>query len=130
VKLAASGVILDADGRVLLCRRADTGQWNLPGGGLEAGESPWEAAAREVKEETCLDVAVRTLAGVYYIRHVDLMVFSFQCVIVGGEAGPTEESTEISWFFSDSLPQDILPRHPERIRDAIAGGSCVLREQM
>jgi 8-oxo-dGTP diphosphatase len=129
MKLAAFGIVSDAEGRVLLCRRADNGLWNLPGGGLEAGESPWEAVVREVQEEACVDVAVGSLAGVYRIRHENLLVFTFRCAIVSGEPCESEESTEVDWFFSDALPEGTLPRHAERVRDALAETSCVMKEQ-
>src|SRR5262245_58989496 len=65
VSVGAVAVILDAEGRVLLCHRRDCDLWNLPGGGMEAGETPWQAVVREVKEEVGLDVVVTRLAGVY-----------------------------------------------------------------
>ena len=44
------GIMTDNEGRVLFCHRRDYDLWNLPGGGVEAGESPWEALVREIKE--------------------------------------------------------------------------------
>ena len=46
------GIITDERDRVLLCHRRDFDLWNLPGGRVEAGESPWSALVREVEEET------------------------------------------------------------------------------
>ena len=57
-------MILDTGGRVLLCHRRDMDVWNLPGGAVDGGELPTEAAVRETKEETGLDVAVQSLVGV------------------------------------------------------------------
>lgn len=45
-------IVKDEKDRVLLCLRNDYNVWNLPGGGLEAGEAPWQGVIREVKEET------------------------------------------------------------------------------
>ncbi|MFA5994556.1 MAG: NUDIX domain-containing protein, partial [Parcubacteria group bacterium] len=59
------GIIRDEKNRVLLVLRQDYDLWNLPGGGLEKGESPWQGVVREVKEETGLDVEVVRLAGIY-----------------------------------------------------------------
>ncbi|MDT7742519.1 MAG: 8-oxo-dGTP diphosphatase [Actinomycetota bacterium] len=59
--LAAGAVVRDAAGRLLLVRRGtdpEAGRWTLPGGRVEPGESPAEAAAREVTEETGLVVTV------------------------------------------------------------------------
>ena len=52
LRLGCSASIFDEQGRVFLTRRADNGQWCLPGGGMEAGESVTEACEREVWEET------------------------------------------------------------------------------
>jgi ADP-ribose pyrophosphatase YjhB (NUDIX family) len=51
----AFATIFDDKRRVLLCRRRDIDAWNLPGGGVEAGETPWHAAVREVREEVGLE---------------------------------------------------------------------------
>ncbi len=61
--IGAFGILLDADGRVLLCHRRDVDLWNLPGGGLVPGEAPWDGVVREVAEETGLEVIVERLAG-------------------------------------------------------------------
>ena len=56
VRPSASAVIFDRRGRVLLQQRSDGGQWGLPGGSVEIGESVTDAAIREVREETGLSV--------------------------------------------------------------------------
>ncbi len=77
-------IVFDEHGRVLLCHRRDVDLWNLPGGGLEPGETPWDGVVREVREETGLEVAVQRLAGVYSKPEVNEVVFSFVCDVVGG----------------------------------------------
>lgn len=68
---ACSAVIFDATRRsVLLTQRSDNGQWCLPGGAMDPGESPVECCAREVQEETGLTVHVGRLIGVYSSPHV------------------------------------------------------------
>ena len=61
----AFAVVSDRDGRVLLARRIDTGNWELPGGTIEPGETATAAAVREVGEETGVTVTVTGLAGVF-----------------------------------------------------------------
>ena len=56
IRLGCSAAIFDEHGRILLTRRADNGQWCLPGGGMESGESAAEACEREVLEETGLSL--------------------------------------------------------------------------
>lgn len=62
---AAFAVVRDAAGRVLLVRRADDLNWELPGGRIDVGESAVDAVAREVAEEAGLRITVTGLAGVY-----------------------------------------------------------------
>ena len=55
------GIVLDDDGRLLMIQRGtepDRGRWSLPGGRVELGETDEEAAVREVREETGLDIEV------------------------------------------------------------------------
>ncbi|MBV9728009.1 MAG: NUDIX domain-containing protein [Pseudonocardiales bacterium] len=58
-------VVRDAQGGVLLAQRADTRNWELPGGRVEPGESATDALRREVREETGIEIAPAGLAGVY-----------------------------------------------------------------
>ena len=60
-RFGAFALIFDDRDRVLLCLRDDLNIWNLPGGGVELGESPWEAVVREVEEETGLELIERGL---------------------------------------------------------------------
>ena len=123
-------ILFDADGRVLLCHRRDLDLWNLPGGGLEPGETPWDGVAREVEEETGLQVAVDRLAGIYSKPEVDEIVFSFVCRVVGGALAPTDEADRLEYFALDGLPQNTSRKQVERIRDAAdQGGSVLLKEQ-
>ena len=64
-KIGVFAIIVDNQKRVLLGHRCDYNVWDLPGGGMESGETPWDCAVREVKEETGLDVQVTRLLGVY-----------------------------------------------------------------
>jgi 8-oxo-dGTP diphosphatase len=61
---AAGALILDGDGRVLIVRRCDNGEWSLPGGAMELGERVDTALVREVEEEVGVVVEPVALAGV------------------------------------------------------------------
>ncbi len=57
---AASAIVMNGEGKILLHRRSDNTLWGLPGGAMEVGESIGETVVREVKEETGLDVPFLT----------------------------------------------------------------------
>ena len=105
---------------VLLCKRRDINLWNLPGGRVEDGESPWNAALREVHEEIGVTAEIERLAGVYYKPEADEVVFQFVGKILVGTATTSDEVTEISYFPTDSLPPNTAPMQVERIRQHVA----------
>ncbi|MGI8914149.1 MAG: NUDIX hydrolase [Chloroflexota bacterium] len=119
-RIGVFAVVHDA-GRVLLARRRDSGWWNLPGGGLERGETVDEGTVREVLEETELVVTVERLIGVYSKPQAEEVVLTFACRVVGGELAETDESTEFGWWPPDQLPERTLPKHIERVQDWAAG---------
>ncbi len=68
--IGTSAAIFDSPRqRLLLQQRADNGHWCVPGGSMEAGESLTEACAREVLEETGLQVIVKRLISVFSDPH-------------------------------------------------------------
>lgn len=113
------GVIRDKQNRVLLCLRTDYDMWNLPGGGLEKGESPWDGTIREVKEETGFDVEIVRLSGVYSKPDKNEVILNFECKIIGGEATLNNEAKDIKWFAFNEIPHNTSPKHIERIKDLL-----------
>lgn len=118
-EISAFAVIFDKEGRVLFCHRRDHDLWNLPGGGLEAGESPWQCVIREVEEEVGLIVKIDRLAGVYHKPDKNLLVFSFVCSVVGGHLETTSEADEIKYFSLTEIPKNVSQKQVERIRDIL-----------
>lgn len=111
-KVAAT-TIIEHGGQVLMVRRAvETGYglWSLPGGYVDRGEVMEEAAAREVREETGLDVEVGYLVGLFSEAGHPVIVAAYAARQVGGslEAGP--ESLEVGYFSLDDLPPLAFPR--------------------
>lgn len=125
----AAGVVLDADGRVLLGRRSDTGSWGLPGGIIDPGEEPADAAVREIYEETGVTAVPEALvavsvSGVVTYPNGDVVQYLevlFRCRAKGGTARVNDaESVEVSWHALDNLP-GLDARTLRRISQAMTG---------
>ena len=69
VKVGVGVIVVDDSGEILLEKRRDNGMWGLPGGGIEPGESVYETALREVKEETGLDIEITGLCLGSILNH-------------------------------------------------------------
>jgi ADP-ribose pyrophosphatase YjhB (NUDIX family) len=118
--------IRDDARHVLLCRRRDGDFWCQPGGGVEAGETPWAGLVREVREETGLEVTVERLVGVYSWPRASDVILSFICRVVGGALTTSDEARAVAYFSPDARPPNIFAEHAERIRDALAPTSTAI----
>lgn len=91
-------VVHDAAGRLLLVRRANEpgrGQWSLPGGRVEPGESDASAVARELLEETGLEVRVGSLIG--SVQRGPFLIFDYAAEAIGGELSPGDDASAAAW---------------------------------
>ena len=97
--LGAAGIAFDAAGRVLLVRDDDRG-WSVPGGRVEWGEPLADACAREVREETGLEVRVVELAEVFERIEPDLhyVIHDFLVEVRGGDLAAGDDALEAGWF--------------------------------
>lgn len=115
----ASVLVTDNAGRILMQRRGDSGNWSLPGGVMEIGETLEQCAVRETKEETGLDIAITGLLGIYtdpehVIEYEDGEVrqefaITYLGRVVGGDVSVSSESTEVRFVGTDELMD--LPVH-------------------
>ncbi|MFJ4779276.1 NUDIX domain-containing protein [Streptomyces sp. NPDC088762] len=135
---AASTIVVDDDGRVLLQRRTDNGTWALPGGKMELGESIGDCAVRETFEETGIEVEIVGIVGTYtnpghvfaYDDGEVRQEFSI-CLLAhptGGSLRTSDESLEVAWFMPDAT--DDLPMVPsirKRITDWRTGRGPAIR---
>jgi 8-oxo-dGTP diphosphatase len=124
--------VIEQGGLYLLARRRDNGWWNLVGGGLERGETIEVGLAREVLEEIGVSVQIERLVGVYTKPGKHEVALVFNCHLSASVESPhaTEETAEVAWFLPNNLPSDLMPRHRERIQDAVLGhAKAVVKDQ-
>ncbi|WP_144478942.1 NUDIX domain-containing protein [Cytobacillus oceanisediminis] len=132
LKAGVAVIIMNEEKQVLLQKRSDVGLWGIPSGHIEIGETVSEAAIREVKEETNLDIRIKKLIGVYSDPNSQVFAYPngkivhfittcFLAEITGGELRcNSSESLEIKFFKQQNLPQDLLKMHPRWLKDALA----------
>jgi 8-oxo-dGTP pyrophosphatase MutT (NUDIX family) len=133
IRLGCAAVLFDEKReKVLLTRRADNGQWCLPSGGAEPGESVTETCVREMWEETGLRVKVKRLTSVFsspdrLVIYSDggqfqIIALSFEVELVGGKIGLSDETTDIGFYsLSEIDTMDILSHHKQFVFDTLTG---------
>jgi len=127
----AVNVAVIKNGKILLTQREDFETWILPGGGVDEGESVAQAAIRETKEETGLDVELTKLVGIYFRRSkiFDDHIVLFTAKPVDGKIKcQPGETIAIEWFPYNRIPSSLSIGHQRRINDVISGvggGVCV-----
>jgi 8-oxo-dGTP diphosphatase len=108
------GAVIVSDGRALLVRRATEplkGEWSVPGGMLELGEKLRDGAAREVLEETGLQVEAGEVLDVFDSIFTDgdgrtqyhYVLIDFLCRVIAGEAIAGSDVTEVFWVTESEL---------------------------
>jgi ADP-ribose pyrophosphatase YjhB (NUDIX family) len=134
IAVAVSAFIQDEEGRILMIRRTDNNLYSIPGGQVEPGETVVQAATRESREETGIEIEVTALIGIYsnpghVISYDDGEVrqeFSicFRAKPIRGELATSEESSQVMWI--DPLHTNELDIHPStrlRIKHGIEQAS-------
>ncbi|HMF39339.1 MAG TPA: NUDIX hydrolase [Polyangia bacterium] len=120
--LATVDVIIETDGGIVLIRRRNPPPgWALPGGFVDPGESAANAARREAKEETGLDVELTELLGVYSDPKRDPRgLYTLSTVFIGRASGRpvgADDAAEARVFPADAVPGDVAFDHPTIIAD-------------
>ncbi|MEX1022664.1 MAG: NUDIX hydrolase [Dehalococcoidia bacterium] len=111
--------------RILLVRRNHEpamGRWAFPSGFVDAGEVLEEAAVREVREETGVEVRLARLLGAWSARGEGVVFIAYAGVAASGEAVAGPEASEVAWFAADALPP-LAFEHDDAIIDAWRSGA-------
>ena len=112
-KIAIGAVVGNDAGEILLIQRSDSGIWLYPTGWADVGYSPAEVAIKEVREETGIEVEVRSLIGVFDgmrlgFGAVPMYSLVFHCHAVGGELVPHPlEVLDAAWFAERDVPEPV-----------------------
>lgn len=122
-------ILLEKNNQILLLKRANTGWmdgfWHIPGGGLEENESLAHAVTREAKEELAVDIDP-THVKLIHVQHLNKKTLGFYFVAHEWKDEPKnnepDQSSEISWFQSDQLPEDMSPFARRVIESYKSGG--------
>jgi ADP-ribose pyrophosphatase YjhB (NUDIX family) len=123
-KIDVRGAVV-RDGKLLLIHEKADGQWAMPGGWADIGDSPAEMVAREVREESGFEVSVDKLIGVYDANRIQPLEFYhaykliFLCTITGGEAQTSIETSGVGFFNPKYLPPLSLSRTNQRMVDEV-----------
>ena len=123
--IGVGGVVI-SEGRALLVRRGSPplqGQWSIPGGILEVGETLIEGVQRELAEETGIDVRVRTLIDVFERidrdpsgkTHYHFVVLDYLCAAVRGTARAGSDVSEVAWATPSELEKYELTETASRV---------------
>lgn len=117
--VSAGAAMSREDGRTLAIRRADNGEWVLPGGIVELDEDPRDTVRREVIEETGVSVEPGQLTGVYKNMRLGVVSLVFRCRPMSGTARPTAEATEVAWLDSTQVTGRMAEAFAVRLIDAL-----------
>ena len=117
--VSAGAAVIREDGRMLAIKRADNGEWVLPGGIVELDEDPRDTVRREVLEETGVTVEPRRLTGVYKNMRLGVVSLVFRCRPLSGAAQPTAEATEVAWLDKTQVTERMVESFAIRLLDAL-----------
>ena len=126
----AVGVVLELGGRIVLCRRAHEpklGSWSFPSGFVDVGERLEDAAAREVEEETGLQVRLERLLGAYSTPGERTVFIAYAGAVASGRIVAGEECLEVAAFPPGELPALAFPHDEAIVRAWRSGDGIILQ---
>jgi ADP-ribose pyrophosphatase YjhB (NUDIX family) len=130
-KVAALTVIRWGDGILLGLRRENpgSGRWSFPSGFVDRGEVVEEAARRETREETGLEIELTGLVGVYSAPGNPVVVIAYAAEVRGGTLTADDDLLELRCFDPDNLPEMAFPHDVRIVQDwqARQAGASIAR---
>lgn len=116
----AAVVLVTLSGELVMVRRGiepALGRWSFPSGYVDRGESVEDAATREVKEETGLEVRLTGFVGLYSKTGSTIVLAAYSAAVTGGELRPGSDVQETALFHPDSLPPLPFPHDDQILAD-------------
>jgi ADP-ribose pyrophosphatase YjhB (NUDIX family) len=114
-------IIIEMDGGIILIKRRNPPYgWALPGGFVDYGESLEQAAVREAREETCLDIELKGQLGAYSEPDRDPRQHTLSVVFKAGAQGEpraADDAADIGIFTEDRIPHELAFDHAKILRD-------------
>lgn len=131
MKSSAIAIVQDANSKYLLIKRADIPIWTLPGGGIEEGENPEDAAIREVEEETGIIAEIVRKTAIYDpVNWLSRKTHVFLCRQVGGTPRLSEETHSVGFYHLDEAPKPLFRPHKLWISDAQKNPNQIVRREL
>lgn len=129
IMLNCAGVLIIREGKILCQRRTDNGKWGLIGGLVEMNETYAEAALREAREETGLEIRLDAFLGIFHNHNMvwsngdaaHVLSAMFTASIVSGEPRIDEESYELRFFSVEEMPELFAEDHLEAMKAYLRG---------
>lgn len=122
---------LKKDSKVLLIKRRDIPVWVLPGGGIDPGESPEQAACREMEEETGYQTSVvRKIVDYLPIKYLTDYVYFFEMEVIGGSLKIGSETQDLGFFSVEEFPSPIPLFYFHWIQDALTQAPLPLSKKV
>lgn len=122
-KLAVA-LVIARDGALLLGQRGPNasaaGKWSFPAGFVDRGERVEDAAAREAREETGLDVRLDRLIGLYSARGNPVVLAVYAATVTGGALRAADDLTALAYFPLDALPEPAFLHDRQIVADWLA----------
>lgn len=125
----AAAVVFDADGRLLLIKENyDRRRWSFPGGAVEAGETPADAALRELAEETGATGSIDATVGVYQlVDGLEVHLFASTDRLGHAPVPEGDEIAEVAWLDIAAIPEPRSNILHHALPDVVAGARNVER---
>ena len=122
----AAAVLVEITGSLVLVRRGiepAMGRWSFPSGYVDRGESVEDAAVREVKEETGLDVRLTGLVGLYSRAESPVVLAVYSAQVQGGKMKAGHDAEEVGLFDPADLPDLPFDHDVQILKDWVSAGS-------